>query len=90
MKAKPDSGRMELELEIDSKRNGQRWTVRITDNRVLAYAGTRVTAAPSGSFTVRKLRTDRAGVDHFVGVVRNVRSRETCVARVTRAPGGTR
>ena len=84
MKAKPDSGRMELELEIDSNRNGQRWTVRVIDNRVLAYAATRVTAAPSGSFTVRKLTANRAGVDHFVGVARNVRTGETCVARVNR------
>jgi hypothetical protein len=84
MKAKPDNGRMELELEIDSNRNGQRWAVRITDNRVLVYAATRVTVAPSGSFTVRKLAANRAGVDHFVAVARNTSTGETCVARVAR------
>jgi hypothetical protein len=84
VKAKPDSGRMELELEIDSNRNGQRWTVRITDNRRLILAGTKVTHAPSGSFDVRKLTANRPGVDHFVAVARNLRTNETCVARVNR------
>ena len=84
IKAKPDSARMELELQIDSNRNGQRWTVRISDNRVLAYAATRVTVAPSGAFTVHRLMADKPGVDHFVGVARNVRTGETCVARVNR------
>ena len=84
MKAKPDSGRMELELEIDSNRNGQRWAVRITDNRRLILVGTKVTHAPSGSFDVRRLTANRPGVDHFVAVARNLRTNETCVARVNR------
>jgi len=84
IKAKPDDGRMELEFEVDSNRNGQRWAVRITDNRHLIYKATRVTRAPSGSFTVRKLATNQAGIDHFVGVAKNLRTGETCVARVNR------
>lgn len=84
MKAKPDNGRMELELEVDSNRNGQRWSVRITDNRHLIFTGTKVTVAPSGSFEVRRLTTNRAGIDHFVGVARNPRTNEVCVARVNR------
>jgi hypothetical protein len=84
MKAKPDNGRMELEFEVDSNRNGQRWNVRIADNRVLIFAGSRVTVAPSGSFEVRKLTANRAGIDHFVGVARNARTGETCVGRVNR------
>lgn len=84
MKAKPDNGRMEVELEIDTNRNRQRWNVRITDNRHLVFAGTKVTLAPSGSFEVEKLTTNRRGVDHFVGVAKNPRTREVCVARVNR------
>jgi hypothetical protein len=84
MKAKPDSGRMELELEIDSNRNGQRWAVRITDNRRLIFVGTKVTHAPSRSFDVRMLTANRPGVDHFVAVARNLRTNQTCVARVNR------
>ena len=84
MKAKPDNGRMELELEVDSNRNGQRWTVRITDNRSLIFAGTKVTVAPSGSFEVRRLTANKVGIDHFVGVARNPRTHEVCIARVNR------
>jgi hypothetical protein len=84
MKVKPDNGRMQLEFEVDSNRNGQRWTVRIADNRVLIVSGSKVTVAPSGSFTVRKLTANRAGTDHFVGVARNTRTGETCVARANR------
>lgn len=84
MKVKPDNGRMELELEVDTNRNRQVWTVRITDNRRAVFAGRKVTVAPSGSFEVRKLTTNRAGVDHFVGVARNVRTHEVCIARVNR------
>jgi len=84
MKAKPDNGRMELELEVDSNRNGQRWTVRITDNRHLIFAGAKVTVAPSGAFDVRRLTPNLAGVDHFVAVARNTRTAEVCVARVNR------
>ena len=84
MKAKPDNGRMEFELEVDSNRNGQRWTVRITNNRRLVFAGSRVTLAPSGSFEVDRLTANRAGVDHFVGVARNLHTNEVCIARVNR------
>jgi len=84
MKAKPDDGRMEFALEVDSNRNGQRWTVRITNNRRLVFAGSRVTLAPSGSFEVDRLTANRAGLDHFVGVARNLRTNEVCIARVNR------
>lgn len=84
MKAKPDDGRMELELEVDSNRNGQRWAVRITNNRHLIFAGTKVTVAPSGSFEVARLTANRAGLDHFVGFASNPRTHEVCIARVNR------
>lgn len=84
MKAKPDDGRMEFELEVDSNRNGQRWTVRITNNRHLVFAGARTTLAPSGSFEVERLTANRAGLDHFVGVATNPRTHEVCIARVNR------
>lgn len=82
MKAKPDNGRIEVELEIDSNRVGQTWAVRITDNGTQIFAGNRVTQAPSGSFEVRRLTANRAGVDHFVGTARNAATGETCTARV--------
>lgn len=69
-------------MEVDSNRVGQTWTVRITDNGMQIFAGNRVTQAPSGSFTVRTLTANRAGVDHFVGTARNATTGESCLARV--------
>ena len=81
-KAKPDNGRIELEVEIDTHRVGQSWAVGITDNTVRVFTGKRVTAAPSGSFSVELLTPNRAGTDSFVGTARNASTGETCVARV--------
>ncbi len=83
MKAKPDDGRIELELEVDSNRVGQVWSVIIKDNGVRVFSGTRTTLAPSGSFSVNKRVANRAGTDRFVGVATNVRSGQTCTARVS-------
>ncbi len=63
LKAKHDDGRVEVEYELDSNRVGQLWTVSLTDNTVSIFSGQRRTAAPSGSFSVRVLTTDRAGAD---------------------------
>lgn len=63
LKAKHDDGRIEVEYEVDSNRVGQLWTVSLTDNTVRVFSGQRRTVAPSGSFTVRLLTTDRAGAD---------------------------
>ncbi|MEJ7649152.1 MAG: hypothetical protein WKF57_08985 [Nakamurella sp.] len=82
LKAKPDNGRIELELEIDTPRNGQAWAVGITDNTVRIFSGTRTTQAPSGSFEVELRAANRAGADSFVGSARNTRTGQTCTARV--------
>jgi hypothetical protein len=63
LKAKHDNGRIEVEYEVDSNRVGQLWTVGLTDNNVGVFSGQRRTLAPSGSFTVRVLTTDRSGAD---------------------------
>lgn len=63
LKAKHDNGRIEVEYEVDTNRVGQVWSVRITDNGVLVYAGNNRTIAPSGSFTVSRLIADRVGTD---------------------------
>ena len=66
LKLAPRDGRIETEFQVDSNRNGQVWTVKMTDNGVQVFSGTRTTAAPSGSFTVRKTIADRAGTDKVV------------------------
>jgi hypothetical protein len=82
LKAKPDDGRLEVEFEVDSNRVGQTWAVRIADNGVQVFSGTRVTQAPSGSFSVERRIANRAGVDYIRATARNTRSGETCVGTV--------
>lgn len=50
-------------FKVDSNRNGQTWTVRVTDNGVRVVSGTRVTRAPGGKFTVAGETRNRAGID---------------------------
>ncbi len=83
LKAKPDAGRVQVEFEVDSNRVGQTWSVAITDNAVRVFSGSRVTKAPSGSFTVAVRPVNRAGHDAFVARARNTATGELCVGRVT-------
>jgi hypothetical protein len=83
LKAGPDNGAIETEFEVDSNRVGQKWNVVIKDNGVRVFAGSRITTAPSGSFTVNRRIPNRAGVDHIVASAKNPASGETCVGRVS-------
>jgi len=80
VKAKHDDGRIEVEAELDTNRNGQRWAIRILDNGATAWKGARTTHAPSGSFSVEKRIANKAGTD--VIKVRVARGRTVCSARV--------
>ena len=82
MKAKADDGRIEVESEIDSNRNGQvwRWTLR-HDGRVAAD-GRSTTRGRSGSFEVERKTRNSAGTDAFRFRAVNRASGEVCVARV--------
>jgi hypothetical protein len=71
-------GRIESETEVDSNRNGQRWSVRMRQNGVLVHNGTAVTQAPSGSFKVRKVLRNVPGTDRVTTVSRNPLTGETC------------
>lgn len=83
LKAKNDDGRIEVELEVDSNRNGQRWAVTVKDNGVKVWSGHRTTRAPSGSFSVEKRIANRAGADRIVATAKNLRTGETCRASLT-------
>jgi hypothetical protein len=63
LKAKHDDSRIEWEFEVDTNRNGQAWSVTVKDNGSTVYSGRRTTLAPSGSFSVERRTSDRAGVD---------------------------
>jgi hypothetical protein len=78
LKAKPDDGRLEVEFEVDSNRNGQVWSVRITDNGVRVFAGNRTTQPPSGSFEVERHIANRAGADNIRARATNARTGESC------------
>jgi hypothetical protein len=83
LKAKPDDGRIEVEFEVDSNRNGQTWAVRITDNGVQVFAGNRTTQPPSGSFEVERHIANRAGADVIRARATNARTGETCTGSLT-------
>ena len=76
-------GRIEAEVEVDSNRNGQRWSVRMRQDGVLVHNGTAVTVAPSGSFTVRKVLPNTAGSDRVTAVSRNAATGESCTVTAT-------
>lgn len=71
-------GRIEAEVETDSNRVGQTWSVRMRQNGVLVHDGTAVTTAPSGSFTVKKLLTNKAGTDTITAATRNAATGQVC------------
>jgi hypothetical protein len=83
LKLSPENNRIELEYQVDQNKAGQTWRVRIRENGVLIFKGTRVTKAPSGSFTVRLLAKDTAGTDSFRAAATNVATGESCVGRAS-------
>jgi hypothetical protein len=79
MIATADGKKIDLELRVVTNRPaGHQWNVRLTDNGVRIFRGTRVTDAPRGSFDVSILTANRAGVDHLVGVARYPATGQVC------------
>ncbi len=78
LKASPENGRIEVEGEVDSSRNGQVWNWRLKHNGSLSDSGTKTTRAPSGSFEVRRVMVNIRGEDRIVFRARNTRSGQVC------------
>lgn len=78
LKASPEDGRIEVEGEVDSNRNGQTWTWRIRHNGGVSAGGTATTRAPGGSFEVRRLIVNSAGTDTVGWRASNANSGEVC------------
>jgi hypothetical protein len=76
LKLSPDNGRLEVEFEVDQNRNGVRWNWTLKRAGAKLAGGTAVTKAPSGSFEVRRLVSNRAGTDTIVATA--TRSGERC------------
>jgi hypothetical protein len=83
IKTKPDDGGLEVEGEIDSNRNGQKWRWTLRRNGDVVDRGTGTTHPPSGSFEVERKTGDAAGTDRFKFRAVNKRSGEVCVGRVS-------
>ncbi|HEY7044142.1 MAG TPA: hypothetical protein VH419_10785 [Nocardioidaceae bacterium] len=78
LKASPEDGRIEVEAEVDSSRNGQVWKWRILHNGDVSAHGTRKTKPPSGSFEVRRLMLNLAGTDTIGWRARQPASGQVC------------
>lgn len=85
LKLSPDDLRIETEFQVDQNRNDRLWRVSLSQNGTIVWRGSRYTRAPSGSFTVRRLLTNRAGTDRIVARATNVLTGEVCrgIARAT-------
>ncbi|MEZ5094913.1 MAG: hypothetical protein R2731_01470 [Nocardioides sp.] len=66
LKAKPRDGRIEVEGEVDSNKNGQTWRWKIKHNGTVSARGRATTKPPSGSFSVNRRMVDLSGKDVFV------------------------
>lgn len=82
VKAKTDDGRIELEGEVDSNRNGQTWRWKIKHKGTVSARGTSRTTGPSGSFDVERRLTDLPGTDAFVFKAKNAATGEVCRGRL--------
>jgi hypothetical protein len=76
--SREDSG-VEVEFEVDQNRNGVPWKVTLRRNGSIVATMTKVTRAPSGSFTVRRLIS---GAGKFVAVATRS-SGERCTAQAS-------
>jgi len=83
LKVKTDDGRLEVEGEVDSNVNGQRWRWRIRHEGHRAARGRATTTAPSGSFDVERRVANAAGSDRVGWRARNPRTGETCRGGLT-------
>jgi hypothetical protein len=82
MKAKPDTGAvLEVGGELDTNVAGQLWSVQVLDNGVVAWKGTRTTAAPSGAFGAAARIPNLVGPDVLTLVV--TRGTTSCSVHVT-------
>jgi hypothetical protein len=81
LKVKHDDGRLEVEFEVDQNRNGVPWAVEFRKDGRLAFQGTRLTVAPSGSFSVERRIAGKTGLIKAIAT----RNGETCSATVQAA-----
>ena len=81
MEAKPDDGRVQVEVRVATARTGKRWSWVLAHNGSLSDRGFARTGRPSGSFEIERTAVDVTGPDTFQ--FRATRKAIVCVARVT-------
>ncbi|GAA2743898.1 hypothetical protein GCM10009868_19470 [Terrabacter aerolatus] len=80
---KSEDRALEVDYELDTNRSGQHWRVNLADNGVVVTSGTFTTAAPGGSFEVRRVVANRAGTDRFTATATNTATGATCRGALT-------
>ena len=80
LKLSAEDAGIEVEFEVDQNRNGVPWRVTLHRNGSLVASTTATTRAPSGSFTVRRVVGDSAGVADRIVAVATSRNGATCRA----------
>jgi hypothetical protein len=81
-----DDGRIEVELEVTTRKAGQTWRVRMFQNDSQFFVGTRVARVDDDDrpdFEVERDRPDRPGTDRFRARAVNTVTGEVCVARAS-------
>jgi hypothetical protein len=78
LKVKRDNGRLQVEFEVDQNRNAVPWTVELRKDGRLVFQGTRLTAAPSGSFSLERRIAGTTGIIK----ARATRNGEVCSANM--------
>ena len=82
LKASPEGSRIELQLEVEAGRPGQRWAVTVTDNGTSVVSTAR-TASATSQIAVRALVPNRAGTDRLVATARNSATGALCRGALT-------
>jgi hypothetical protein len=75
-------GNIEMEFEVDAFR-GQRWRVAVFHDGRRVMKTQRRTGPRSGSFTIRDIEPNRAGVDQFRARAVRLGSRQACVGKAS-------
>lgn len=81
LRVRAEEGSLRVQLEVDTSRNGAPWAVVLLHERRIVFRGTFRTAAPSGSFELRRTVVDWFGPDAIVARATGPRG-ESCRAAV--------
>lgn len=79
---KPDAGRLEADVEVQTRTAGQTWNSTFSDNGTVFAHATKVTGA-DGSFSATRYAVNQAGSDVITVKSKNVTTGETCLAAAT-------